>query len=63
MSKKFNKMPADVLNIKNSYTAYCLNEASMILLTAFENNEQIYFSEEKTKKHYDSFSDFYRQFD
>lgn len=62
LSKKFNKAPSDILNIKNSYTAYCLDEASLIILNAVENNEKIYYSQKVEQKHYSSFTSFYNQF-
>lgn len=62
LSKKFNKLPSEILGIKNEYTAYCLNEASLVLINAIENNEEIYFNQKLSKKHYSSFSDFYSQF-
>lgn len=61
LAKKFSKLPSDVLNIKNSYTAYCLNEASLILINAIENGEKIHYNQKTEQKHYSSFSDFYNQ--
>lgn len=63
LAKKFNKLPSDILNIKNSYTAYCLNEASLILINAVENGEKLYYNQKVEQKHYSSFSDFYNQFE
>ena len=63
LAKKFSKLPSDVLNIKNSYTAYCLDEASLILINAIENGEKIYYNQKTEQKHYSSFSDFYNQFE
>lgn len=60
MSKRYNKSPSDILNIKNSYTAYCIDEASLILLNALENGEKLNYKSEI--KHYSNFSDFYNNF-
>jgi hypothetical protein len=62
ISKKFNKSPSEILNIQNSYTAYCLDEASLVLINALENGKELNYQQKNEHKHYSSFADFYSQF-
>lgn len=58
MANSWNKLPSEVMNIKDEYTAYCLNEAVDEIIYHLKNKETPTF-EVKYKR----FSDFYKQFD
>lgn len=54
MSKTYNKLPSELLNIEDEYTSYCFNEACMLIRMKLENGEEM-----QLEKKYKSFSDIY----
>lgn len=55
MSKLYNKLPSELLHIKDEYTAYCFDEACAYILTKMESGEQPSF-----RKSYTNFADLYK---
>ena len=58
LSKVYNKLPSEVMRIKDEYTAFCFDEACEEILYRLSKDEQPVF-----RSQYTSFSDFYKQFD
>lgn len=51
MSQLYNKLPSELLNICDEYTAYCLNEACAYILTEMKNGkEPKWFDKKKEDK-------------
>lgn len=55
MVNLYNKLPSELMNIKDPYTAYCLNECCAYIIKQLKDGYQPVF---KTK--YKSFKDMYR---
>ena len=69
MSKEFNKLPSEILNIEDEYIAYCFNEACFNILMRIKNKEkpnyrkfEIKEKQEKMQHNYRSFKDFYKDY-
>jgi hypothetical protein len=58
MSKTYNKLPSEILNIEDEYTSYCFDEACLFIRMNLEQGKEIKF-----KKEYKSFSDIYKNLD
>lgn len=58
LSKYYNKLPSEIMAIKDEYTAFCFDEACEEIMYRLSKDEQPVFRSE-----YKSFSDFYKQFD
>ena len=58
MSKRYNKLPSELMSIEDEYTTYCLNEACALIFSELEAGKEILF-----KKQYSSFSQLYAQYD
>lgn len=57
VSNRYQKRPSEILNIKDEYTAYCLDEACAYIMNRLDNKEEMYF----TKK-YTSFAELYKNY-
>jgi len=57
LAKSYNKLPSEIMNIDDEYTAYCFDEACDEIVHHINNKETPVF-----EKHYSSFRDFYKQF-
>lgn len=57
MSKRYKKLPSEILKIEDAYTAYCFDEACALIMQKIDDGEEIKF-----KKHYGSFSEMYANF-
>lgn len=62
MSKMFNKLPSEIVNIYDEYTAFCFNEACFYIRAQVEMGEEPNFNTKEVKQHYTSFTEFYKQF-
>lgn len=54
MAQRYGKTPAEILFIKDEYTAYCLNEACAIIASKIDNKEEPFFEVK-----YKSFTELY----
>lgn len=60
MSKMYNKLPSEVMHIKDEYVAFCFDEACFYIRVQLEKDETPQFeSEQPEKSHYTSFSSMY----
>ncbi|HFL3268798.1 TPA: hypothetical protein ACG3Q9_001855 [Clostridioides difficile] len=41
----YNKMPSEILRIKDEYTSFCFDEACMFLVDAIKNDKNLKFKE------------------
>ncbi|EGT3786020.1 hypothetical protein [Clostridioides difficile] len=41
----YNKMPSEILRIKDEYTSFCFDEACMFLVDAIKNDKKLKFKE------------------
>ncbi len=41
----YNKMPSEILRIKDEYTSFCFDEACMFLVDAIKNDKKLNFKE------------------
>ncbi|HFL3544795.1 TPA: hypothetical protein ACG3P2_001299 [Clostridioides difficile] len=41
----YNKMPSEILRIKDEYTSFCFDEACMFLVDAIKNGKKLKFKE------------------
>ncbi|MER0281509.1 hypothetical protein ABRY18_15010 [Clostridioides difficile] len=41
----YNKMPSEILRIKDEYTSFCFDEACMFLVDAIKNDKKLKFEE------------------
>lgn len=57
MSKQYQIRPSSLIDIDDSYTAYCFDEACSYIISKMNNDEQPMF-----KKSYKSFSEMYSQY-
>lgn len=58
MSKLYKKLPSELIGIEDEYTAFCLNEACMLIQVKIENGESPQF-----RAKYKSFADLYRHYE
>ena len=66
MSRQYNCLPSEILGIKDSYTAFCFNEACCELTLRLTEGEKPHYIEQDKKaetKHYSNFKDFYKQYE
>ncbi|MCD3254339.1 hypothetical protein [Clostridium botulinum] len=59
MSQQYKKMPSEIIQIEDEYTAYCFDEACSYMLTQLQKEEppQFYFDDEvQTKNNTDLLS-------
>lgn len=63
MSRQYNCLPSQILGIKDSYTAFCFNEACSYVRMMLDNGKKIIKKQELEKKEYSSFEEFYKQFE
>ncbi|MGX8125684.1 hypothetical protein ACWTV9_05495 [Clostridioides difficile] len=45
----YNKMPSEILRIKDEYTAFCFDEACIFLVDAIKNDKKLKFKDDKDK--------------
>lgn len=57
MSKIYNRLPSEIIKIKDEYTAYCFDEACCYIRNKLDNGEQPSF-----RVKYKSFSDLYKKY-
>lgn len=57
MSTAYGEKPSELVDIQDKYTAYCFDEACLLIRKKLESGEAPTF-----KKQYKSFHDLYRQF-
>ena len=50
MSRQYNCLPSEILGIKDSYTAFCFNEACSYVRMMLDNGEKIIKKQELEKK-------------
>lgn len=62
MSRQYNCLPSEILGIKDSYTAFCFNEACSFIRAKLDSGEKPLYKTEQKKKEYNSFEDFYKQY-
>ncbi len=64
MSKKFKVRPSEILEIDDTYTAYCFDEACIYILSKVEDGEKPNFKkfnkQEVKAKNYKSASEMYK---
>lgn len=41
----YNRMPSEILRIKDEYTSFCFDEACMFLVDAIKNDKKLKFEE------------------
>lgn len=46
-SKKYNKLPSEILRIQDEYTAFCFDEACMYILNEIESGNKPKWDEEE----------------
>lgn len=65
MSKLYNCLPSVLMNIEDSYTAFCFNEACALIRLKIDSGETpVYQEMNKTKQNnYSNFEDFYKQYE
>ncbi len=71
MSKVFQCLPSEILNIDDEYTAYCFNEACCNLILRIQGGEEPHYkkekkiklNEEEKPKEYKNMKDFYDSLD
>lgn len=61
MSKQYATRPSELLGISDDYTAYCFDEACLLINLKLENKEKPHFPKriENTPRHYSCVSKFY----
>lgn len=64
MSKWYSCRPSDIMAIEDEYTAFCFDEACMLIRLRLENKEKPNYKEIKKEEEleFHSFKDFYKQF-
>ncbi|WP_413927318.1 hypothetical protein [Clostridioides sp. ES-S-0005-03] len=45
----YNKMPSEILRIKDEYTSFCFDEACIFLVDAIKNDKKLKFEDDKNK--------------
>ncbi|HDX7060949.1 TPA: hypothetical protein ACMVDC_000600 [Clostridioides difficile] len=45
----YNKMPSEILRIKDEYTSFCFDEACMFLVDAIKNDKKLKFENDEKK--------------
>lgn len=45
----YNKMPSEILRIKDEYTSFCFDEACIFLVDAIKNDKKLKFKDDKNK--------------
>lgn len=65
MSKLYGCLPSELLGVKDSYTAFCFNEACSYILLRLQNGDEMMRGGKGrlSKEKYSSFSDLYRDVD
>ncbi len=65
MSKQFQKRPSEILNICDEYTAYCFDEACMLIIAKLEDKQTPNWKNDGGEnkngavKHYSGVQDFF----
>ena len=62
VSKQYQERPSAIMGIEDPYTAYCLDEAVVLIMDHLEKKEKPNFPVEVENRQYSSFTDFYSQF-
>lgn len=68
-AKLYNCMPSRIIGInelEDSYTAYCFNEACLYIRLKLDEGEKPRYKDRKKEvkvKNYNSFSEFYKQYE
>ena len=65
IAKRFSQLPSSVINVEDEYTAFCFNEACMLIMSEIESGKEPIWIEDRTKenekpKEYNSMEDFYK---
>ena len=63
IAKRYSKRPSEILDLANTYIAFCFDEVCSIINAWIEDDKKPFFKQEtKTKKvvKYKSFSDMYK---
>lgn len=63
MSRQYNCLPSEILGIKDSYTAFCFNEACSYIQLRLNNGDKPIYEQKVERKEYSSFEEFYKQFE
>ncbi|CZR97655.1 hypothetical protein CDFC105_73467 [Clostridioides difficile] len=45
----YNKMPSEILRIKDEYTSFCFDEACIFLVDAIKNDKKLKFENDENK--------------
>lgn len=64
MAKRFGKLPSEILNIEDEYTAFCFDEACVYIMCELESGKTPCYIEvgKEEPKHYSNFKDFYKSY-
>ena len=62
ISKLYKARPSQIMGIEDPYTAFCLDEAIVLIMDHLEKEEKPIFRTKPEKMEYHSFTDFYSQF-
>lgn len=57
LAKRFNRLPSELLNLEDEYTAFCFDEACGLILDKLESGEEIRFQQK-----FSSFSELYANY-
>ena len=61
LAKEFQKTPAEIINLQNTYDAYCFNCACLFIINKMKDGEKPNFRKFKTENmHYSKPSDLYK---
>lgn len=66
MAKQFDCRPSELIEIEDNYTAFCFDEACVLIQSKLEDKQKPHFKKQdeenkKTIEHYNSFADMYKK--
>lgn len=61
IAKRFKRLPSEILNIEDEYTAFCFDEACTFILSKLEDGETpMYIVDDGETKKFENMEDFYK---